>query len=115
MVSSGEAALARLDASTTARQCPHLILLDRKLPGRSGLTLLQQLTRHPQRCRIPVVILSVSHATCAVLASDQEDASSCLMKPERSKDRIRTLQALSAFWLRAATLVPSRLNGQNSV
>ncbi|MFC4454280.1 response regulator [Deinococcus sonorensis] len=109
IVPSGEAALSVLSAAEGPAQWPRLIVLDLILPGMSGFSLLRHLSDHPQLCRIPVVVLSVSHAEDDILASYKGYASSYLVKPHTFDDWVHMFQALLDFWLRTATLVPRRL------
>jgi two-component system cell cycle response regulator DivK len=45
-------------ASAMQEFCPHLILLDLKLPDIDGFTLLQQIHQNPEWARIPVIVVS---------------------------------------------------------
>jgi len=70
MAGSAEAAQSMLEKADGAA-CPHLVLLDMLLPGRSGLDLLRSLRQSdsPWR-RVPVVMLSS--------ADDEEQIDRCL-------------------------------------
>jgi CheY-like chemotaxis protein len=63
---SGTAALDYLRSETEAR--PHLMLVDVKMPGLSGIELLQTLKADPDLLRIPVIMFSGS--------DDKEDVDS---------------------------------------
>jgi CheY-like chemotaxis protein len=63
---SGTAALDYLRSDTEAR--PHLMLVDVKMPGLSGIELLQTLKSDPDLLRIPVIMFSGS--------DDKEDVDS---------------------------------------
>ena len=60
---------------------PHLILLDLRMPGLDGLSVLARLKTHPDTRTIPVVIASVRGETDLVLDAQRAGAADQLIKP----------------------------------
>lgn len=74
IVPDGEAAVEYLSgegiyADRTKYPLPSMMLLDLKMPRRSGLEVLQWVREHPNLRRLPVVVL-----TSSVMPSDLRDA-----------------------------------------
>lgn len=51
---------AIMGRSAVIRHQPDLILLDISMPGGSGIELLEFISRHPQCCSIPIVIMTAN-------------------------------------------------------
>lgn len=66
---------------TPSRAFPCLIILDLNLPKFSGHEVLREIKSHPVARRIPVVILSCSHATRDVYSAYDTGANSYIRKP----------------------------------
>ena len=60
---------------------PDLILLDLKMPGMDGLTVLAKLKGNPQTSGIPVVIVSVAGESDMLLESQRSGATDHVIKP----------------------------------
>ena len=104
-VDNGDEAVAYLQgdgrySDRSAHPLPTLILLDVKLPRRSGLEVLEWI-RSQQGIlrRVPVIMLSSSrHATDINRAYDL-GANSYLTKPETSEDLLAIAQTFRRYWL----------------
>jgi len=104
-VRSAEDALSMVEDPQV--RLPHLILLDLSLPGRSGHDLLDVLksSSPPHRAkRVPVVVVSTSHASIDVERAYDGFAAGYVTKPSSYLDLIQLMQALCDFWFRHATL-----------
>ena len=104
-VRSAEEAISMLEDPDV--RLPHLILLDLSLPGRSGHDLLNVIksSTPPHRAkRVPVVVVSTSQASIDVERAYDGFAAGYATKPSSYLDLIQLMEALSAFWLRHATL-----------
>ncbi|MBF0349517.1 MAG: SpoIIE family protein phosphatase [SAR324 cluster bacterium] len=78
-----------------------LILLDIHMPGVSGLNLLQDLKRHPQFGKIPVIMLTGDISEQLVAQSFSIGASDFVNKPIHSAVLLARIQALlTAHWNR---------------
>lgn len=83
---------------------PALILLDLKLPGVDGRTILTQIKRHPEFRRIPVVITSTSKNQSDVRACYEAGANAFLHKAVQYDEYAADLAACLGFWLTVAEL-----------
>ena len=106
-VADGDLAVAYLSGESPfedrrAHPLPGLILLDLKLPKRSGLEVLQWLKTRPGVSRIPVVILTSSQRAVDVEAAYDGRANSYLVKPVQFDDLQRMMAAVHGFWIREA-------------
>lgn len=79
---------------------PHLILLDIKLPGISGLKVLQEVRKHPSYQQTPIVILTTSDETADILEGYNLGVSSYLQKPVDFGAFSDLLQQISLHWLK---------------
>lgn len=78
---------------------PSLILLDLKLPGLSGLEVLQRIRADASTRRIPVVILTSSTVPEEVRSAYDLGANSFIQKPVDFKRFAQALQTLASYWL----------------
>lgn len=78
---------------------PTLILLDLKLPRRSGIEVLEWIRQQPVIKRIPVIILTSSKETLDVDQSYDLGVSSYLVKPVSFNALSQMFVALNAYWL----------------
>ena len=79
---------------------PLLILLDLKLPRRSGLEVLEWVKTKPVIRRIPIVVLTSSRENTDVDHAYEIGANSYLVKPVTSSDLESMIEALDRFWLK---------------
>ncbi len=99
----GESAIAYLagerEFSDRSRYpLPHLILLDIKLPRRSGLEVLQWVRKQPGLCRIPVIMLTSSRHSVDVNRAYDFGASAYISKPETMKELTELMGTLKDVW-----------------
>jgi CheY-like chemotaxis protein len=79
--------------------CPAVILLDLKLPRRSGFEVLEWIKGHPVLRRVPVIILTSSRESVDLKRAYDLGANSYLVKPARSEDLLRMVEQIHAYWL----------------
>jgi CheY-like chemotaxis protein len=104
VVSDGDAAVDYLagDGIYADRQqfpLPILILLDLKLPRRSGLEVLQWLRAQETVKRIPVVMLTSSQEHRDVNAAYDTGVNSYLVKPVDFDGLLEMLKTVNLYWL----------------
>ena len=104
VVTDGDAAVAYLSgagpyADRQAHPLPDLILLDLKLPKRSGLEVLQWLRDQPSIGRLPVVVLTSSRESMDVSRAYDLGANSYLVKPVEFDGLQAMAQTLNLYWL----------------
>lgn len=78
---------------------PALILLDLKLPRRSGLEVLEWLRAQPRLRRCPVVVLTSSKEAPDVQSAYDLGANSYLIKPVEFQAFIDMVGTLNLYWL----------------
>lgn len=103
-VSDGDEATAYLSgegkyADREAYPLPILILLDLKLPKRSGHELLQWLRAQPGLKRTPVAILTSSKQTIDINRAYDLGANAYLVKPVEFESLVELVHSLHLFWL----------------
>lgn len=78
---------------------PLVLLLDLKLPRRSGFEVLEWLRGQPGLRRIPVVVLTSSDQMDDVNRAFDLGANSYLVKPVRFEGLLDLAKALNLYWL----------------
>ena len=78
---------------------PGIILLDLNLPKVSGREILAQLKSDPERCSIPVIILSGSDAAADIQESYRLHANCFISKPVRLEEFMKVVQMIETFWI----------------
>ena len=104
VASDGEEAVAYLAgtgpfADRLANPLPALVLLDLKLPRRSGHEVLDWVKAQPVLRRIPVVVLTSSGERRDVDRAYDLAANSYLVKPVRFDDLVRLIGELNVYWM----------------
>ncbi|BAZ10301.1 response regulator receiver protein [Calothrix sp. NIES-4071] len=104
IIDDGDSAIAYLSgtgeyADRQRFPIPKLILLDLKLPCRSGHEILAWLRQHPNLSLLPVVIFTSSREPADVNLAYELGANSYLVKPSGLKALKRVVETLSLYWL----------------
>jgi CheY-like chemotaxis protein len=104
-LTNGDEALAYLAGireygNRTQYPLPALILLDLKLPGMTGIQLLQWMRVQGEIRRIPVVVLTNDDNPDTIDAAYDLGANSYLVKPGNSADIARMVQAIQRYWVK---------------
>jgi CheY-like chemotaxis protein len=97
----GDEALAFLNGvgSVPGRPRPAVVLLDLKLPGRSGFEVLEWIKGHPVFRSVPVIILTSSRENIDLERAYDLGANSYLVKPARPEELLRMVEQIDAYWL----------------
>ena len=90
--------------SNTRSEASHLIVLDLKLPGRSGLELLRDLKADEDLRNIPVIVLAGSDDLEDVKSAYALHASCYLVKRLTATEQLKALRTMVDFWLTTAWL-----------
>ncbi len=103
-LSDGEAALDYLlrrgefkDPRSSPR--PHIVLLDLRLPKVDGLKVLEKIRGSKGLEKLPVVILTTSHAEMDVGTAYEHHANSYLVKPLDFDKFTKLMDDLGFYWL----------------
>ena len=104
VIQDGDAAIDYLDGAGdyTDRDrypFPVLILLDLKLPRRSGLEVLGWLRQQPELRRLPVIILTSSQENTDVNRAYDLGANSYLVKPLGLNALVEVVTTINMYWL----------------
>lgn len=108
VVEDGEEALAYLHHETPYEDAPRpdLVLLDLNLPKRDGREVLQEMKKHEELKRIPVVILTTSGAQEDILRTYDLGASSYVTKPIGLEAFTEMVKAIENFWFTVVRYPP---------
>src|SRR3712207_4503791 len=104
VVEDGDAAVSYLAgegeyADRTRHPLPALVLLDLKLPRRSGLEVLEWLRAQPGLKRVPVVVLTSSRENTDVNRAYDLGANSYLLKPVEFDSLLELVKTLGLYWM----------------
>jgi DNA-binding response OmpR family regulator len=77
---------------------PELILLDLKLPRRSGLEVLQWLRQQPRLKRLLVVALTASRESADVNQAYEIGINSYLVKPVGFEELVNLVNLINCYW-----------------
>ncbi len=105
IVTNGDAAVDYISrtgayADRKGHPLPELILLDLKLPRRSGFEVLSFIREHKPTRHTPVVVLTSSDQVEDIRRSYELGANSFLVKPIGRDALIDMVRTLIAYWIR---------------
>jgi CheY-like chemotaxis protein len=86
---------------------PGLILLDLSMPRRDGWEVLEEIKRNPDLRRIPVVVLTNSHAEEDILRAYELGVSGYVSKPVSYMGLLNAMKTIGSYWLEINRLPPS--------
>ncbi len=101
VVNDGEQAISYLAGREpyVDRALPMLVLLDLKLPRRSGHEVLEWLRQQQNLKRLPVVVLTASSESSDVNRAYDLGANSYLVKPVTFDALVEMVNTLNLYWL----------------
>jgi CheY-like chemotaxis protein len=104
VVRDGEEALNYLEGTGSFEDrgrfpLPSLILLDLKLPRKSGLEILQWLRQQPGLKHIPVIVLTSSKESSDVSRAYDLGANSYLVKPVGFDGLLELVKSIGVYWM----------------
>ena len=85
---------------------PALLLLDLKMPRRSGFEVLEWLRDQPVLSRLPVVVLTSSSQSSDIQRAYDLRANSYLVKPATLEGLREMVRAVDLYWLRTNAVPP---------
>ncbi|MCM8528624.1 MAG: response regulator [Lentisphaeraceae bacterium] len=102
----GEIAMAMLRKEGKYKDTvtPDLILLDLNLPGKDGREVLEEIKEDEELRRIPVIILTSSHAEKDILESYNMHANSYVIKPLDFSKFTEIVKSIEDFWFTTVVL-----------
>lgn len=104
VVTDGDEAVAYLSggagyADRRRHPMPVLVLLDLKLPKRSGHEVLEWIRGRPGLRRMPVAVLTSSNESADINRAYDLGANAYLLKPVGFESLLEVVRALNLFWL----------------
>ncbi len=98
----GDEALQALGAiaSGASHPPPSVVLLDLKLPRRSGFEVLEWIKQHATLRRVPVVVLTSSQESTDLKRAYDLGANSYLVKPAKPDALLAMVERIDAYWLK---------------
>ena len=86
-------------ADRTAYPMPSLVLLDLKLPGVDGFTVLREIKSTPILRRLPVIILTSSKEEGDRAVTYDSGANSYIVKPVSFTGFLEVVRQIEGYWL----------------
>ncbi len=87
------------DPAAAQASIPALVLLDLKLPGKSGLEVLKELRAAPHTRYVPVVVLTTSVLEEDMIQSYEHGANSFIRKPVDFSTFLHEIELICHYWL----------------
>ena len=120
IVADGEEMLLYLQgrgayANRSANPLPSLIILDLKMPRKTGLEVLQWINENPDVAVVPTIVLSASNLEKDVRAAYNLGANTYFVKPTTFEELVDTMRTLETYWKKAAKLRPENGNSPHPV
>ncbi|MDR6195689.1 response regulator [Siphonobacter sp. SORGH_AS_0500] len=85
---------------------PGFILLDLNMPRKNGKEVLKELKNDPDLKKIPVVVLTTSHAPKDIQDTYDMGTNSYLVKPSSYTETLSMVEHLGKFWFNTVKLPP---------
>lgn len=97
----GDEAVSALERTVRSRgEVPRVVLLDLKLPRRSGFEVLEWIRSEASTRRVPVVILTSSDHSDDLVRAYDLGANSYLVKPVSPAALCTMVEQIDSYWLR---------------
>ena len=98
---------ARIPAEQKQHPIPGLVLLDVKMPRKSGLEVLAWIRSQPELKRMPVVMLTSSDQPRDIAKSYELGANSYLIKPGGLDQLVEMVRTIHLYWLKLNVQPPA--------
>lgn len=99
-ITDGEKAIEYFSAGT-GKPLPILLLLDLKLPKKSGLEVVAWVRSQPPLKRLPIIMLTSSNQPEDIDQAYDLGVNSYLVKPANVEELIEMAKMIDAFWIKA--------------
>ena len=111
IVSDGEEMLLYLQgrgayANRIANPLPTLMILDLKMPRKTGLEVLQWIDENPEVAVVPTIVLSASNLEKDVRAAYNLGANTYFVKPTTFEELVETMRTVEKYWRQAMKVRP---------
>ena len=114
IVSDGEEMLLYLQgrgayANRSTSPLPSLIILDLKMPRKTGLEVLQWINENPDVAVVPTIVLSASNLEKDVREAYNLGANTYFVKPTTFEELVETMQMVEKYWKKAVKVRPDEM------
>ena len=109
-LSDGEQAIDYF-STASKKPLPTLLLLDIKLPRKSGMEVLAWIREQPSLKRLPIIMLSASNRPEDIDQAYNLGANSYLVKPSRVEELVELTKTIDSYWFQVnarPTVAPVR-------
>ena len=111
IVADGEEMLLYLQgrgayANRNNNPMPSLIILDLKMPRKSGLEVLEWIGNNMHLSVVPTIVLSASNLEADVRAAYNLGANTYFVKPTTFDELVETMRMVEVYWHKAMKLRP---------
>ena len=115
IVNDGEEMLLYLQgrgaySNRAANPLPALIILDLKMPRKSGLEVLQWMNDNPDVAVVPTIVLSASNLEKDVRQAYNLGANTYFVKPTTFVELVQTMRMMKEYWLKAVRVSPAAVS-----
>jgi len=86
-------------ANRNVHPLPCLVILDMKMPEKSGLEVLKWIRSQPAICTLPVLMLTSSSHDADMQRAYVQGANGYLVKPGSPADQVTMAKAIKDYWL----------------
>lgn len=93
-------------ADRKANPAPSAIILDLKMPRRTGLEVLAWIAENPEAAVVPTIVLSSSNLEKDVRTAYDLGANTYFVKPTTFEELVETVSTLKSYWKRATRVRP---------
>jgi len=94
-------------ANREAHPLPCLILLDLKMPGKSGFEVLKWLRMQPSLSTLPVIVITSSNHESDIHRAYLIGANGFLIKPGKPDELLAKVQCIKDYWLTHNRMPPA--------
>ena len=103
---NGQEVIEGLINGSDVHSLPRLAILDIKMPGMSGLEVLEKLKRNPRTRDLPIIIMSSSDEPQDIARAYECGANGYLVKPNRFQELRELVGSIDSFWIKTNRLRP---------
>lgn len=96
---NGEEAISYLLGESARADRPALVLLDLKLPRKSGLEVLESCRCKPAAEPVPIIVLTSSQSDADIRRAYELGANSYLVKPVDADAQLAMIKSLLDYWI----------------
>ena len=83
---------------------PDFIMLDRNMPRKSGKEALEEIKKHPEFKRIPVIIYTTTRDALEIKRCYALGANNYIVKPANFENMLAIVRTVLNYWLATASL-----------